>query len=352
MADKVDHLLKEFDRGELNRRQLIKGLAYAAAGAMLSQIGQAEVAAAAATAAAPSAPPIVPVLSFNHINLGVKDSKRSAEFYASIYGGKLSDGGTNLVTLPGGRAGYGSWISLVEGNDPRPMMDHSMGKPGLCTHIGIGTTVSEKEFPRIAMEVEKRFPDLDWTRRPTLPMTGQAGREIYIFDPDGFPIQLIDVGFNGWGNPTEPAEKRGPLAAAMSINHIHIEVSDLKKAAEFYSVVYGAKPAAGGPNIQTLILPSAKKGFGSWLSLTSAGGGASRKETDGTDGKPGQVSHVGFGVKIPIKDFPRIAKEVKKRFPEVKMPTTPITEQAGQEIYIFDPDGFPIQLIPIEFNAW
>ena len=54
-----------------------------------------------------------------------------------------------------------------------------------------------------------------------------------------------------------------------SINHLHIEVSDVKRSAEFYSVVYGARPAAGTPTQQTMVLPSARPGFGSWMSLTT-----------------------------------------------------------------------------------
>jgi catechol 2,3-dioxygenase-like lactoylglutathione lyase family enzyme len=201
------------------------------------------------------------------------------------------------------------------------------------------------------MEVEKRFPELKWSQRPTLPLTEVAGREIYIFDPDGFPIQLIAVEFNAWGDVKEPQMTGPPLAPAMSINHLHIEVSDLKRSIEFYSAVYGAKPAGNAPGLQTLVLPSAHPGFGSWISL-SQGRVDKEGKYDRTDGRPGHLSHVGYGVKIPNSEFPKLAEKVKQRFPDLQKPNTPITQQAGQEIYIFDPDGLPMQLIAVNYNSW
>lgn len=327
----------------LNRRGVLTGLTVAAGAAMAGGAG---------TAAAAVAAPIVPVTSLNHINLAVKDAKKSAEFYMSVFGAKPAAGYGNNQTLilPGAKPGYGSWLSLVGATDARPMMDHSTGKPGVYTHFGIGTSVSEREFPRIAMEIEKRFPDMKWSERPTLPLTEQAGREIYIFDPDGLAFQLISTEFNAWGD-IGAGSKDPPLAPIMSINHLHIEVSDLKKSVEFYSAVYGGKPAGNAPGLQTRVLPSAKPGFGSWLSL-SQGRVDKEGKYDKTDGAPGHVSHVGYGVAVPSKEFPRIASEIKKRFPDLPAPNLPVTEQAGQEIYVFDPDGLPLQLIAVDFNAW
>lgn len=152
------------------------------------------------------------------------------------------------------------------------------------------------------------------------------------------------------GHAAQAAAPSG-IAPVMSINHLHIEVSDLKRSADFYSAVYGAKPAGTAPGTQTMILPSARPGFGSWLSL-STGRVDKEGKYDKSTGTPGHFSHVGYGVNIPNKEFPRIAAEIAKRYPNVQKPNLPVTEQAGQEIYIFDPDGCPIQLIAVDFNAW
>lgn len=186
MADEVDLLMDQFDRGRLNRRELLTGLAFATGGALVGRTREVQAAQAPA--------PIVPVASINHVNASVSDRARSADFYSTVFGATFGPRKSGTMNFPGGRPGYGCWVSLVAGGEPRPQFDHSDGKPGVYTHMGIGTTVPSSEFPRLAMEVEKRFPALDM---PTLPVTPRevAGREIYIFDPDGAAMQIIAVGF-------------------------------------------------------------------------------------------------------------------------------------------------------------
>lgn len=342
MTETLHELLDRFHQGLIDRRAVLKGMALAATGALAGKAG-------GAVAAAPAG--MVPVSSINHLHIEVSDVKRSVEFYTALYGGKPAGGAPNMQTLvlPGARPDFGSWLSLSSGRvDKEHKYDKTDGRPGHISHLGLGTTMPITEFPKLAAEIKKRFPDV---QAPNLPITEQAGQEIYIFDPDGIPTQLIPTAFNAWGEVSTAAPVSPPLAPAMSINHMHLEVSDLKRSVEFYSVVYGAKPAGNGPGIQSMILPSARPGFGSWLSL-SQGRTDTKKEYDKTDGKPGHFSHASFGVGISNKEFPRIAAEVKRRFPNVDQPNLPVTPQAGQEIYIFDPDGLAIQLIAIDFNAW
>lgn len=325
----------------MNRREMLAGVAALSAGAALMGAGR---------GAAAAAGPIVPgVASINHLHIEVSDVKRSVEFYGAVYGAKPAGGAPGMQTmiLPGARPGFGSWLSLSTGRvDKEGMYDKTTGKPGHFSHVGFGVTSPISDFPRIADEIKKRFPAV---QKPNTPITEQAGQEIYIFDPDGVPIQMIPVAFNAWGEVSKAAASDPIVPGVASINHLHIEVSDVKKSVEFYGAVYGATPAPGGGGL--MIFPGARPGFGSWVNLTTG-----RADTEGkydrTDGKPGHFSHIGLGVTSPIADFPQIAQKIKARFPNVRMPNTPITEQAGQEIYIFDPDGLPIQLIPVGFNAW
>jgi catechol 2,3-dioxygenase-like lactoylglutathione lyase family enzyme len=133
----------------------------------------------------------------------------------------------------------------------------------------------------------------------------------------------------------------------MSINCVSLIVKDIKRTAEFYASVLGAKPQESGPNIQTMSLPGAQKGLGSWVNISAAG----KVGVDGAGDKAGVISHLGYGVTVPSSDFPRIATEIKKRFPDVKPPTLWTSPAGGQHIMIFDPDGVPFQLMQIDNNG-
>ena len=137
------------------------------------------------------------------------------------------------------------------------------------------------------------------------------------------------------------APKGAPLAPAMSMNHVHIHVTDINRSAEYYATVLGAKPqSARGDDIKTMTFPAAHKGFGSWLSITKVAAGE----------KP-NIDHVAYGVTVPQSEFPRIGAEVKKRYPGVKDPRVFKSASAGQELYIYDPDGIGIQIIQIQHNG-
>lgn len=346
----------------LDRRQVLKGMAAVSGAAM---------AGASAPAYAQSGG-LAPATSINHVNIGVTDVKRATDFYVAVLGAKpqAQTNGVHTITLPGATEKSGSWISLSlppPSPDSRKGADAWQGKPGIYTHVGFGTTVSPKEFPRIAKEIKQRFPEI---RQPNLFETESAGQEIIIFDPDGLPIQLIQMEHNGTLTgyskttldkiPDHPAFKAQQpyggkptgLVPAMSINHVNIGVKDLKKAAEFYAFLLGAKPLDSGPTIQTMTLPGARKDSGSWLSLTILPpGNKERVGVDGWDGTPGQYTHVGFGVTMPTSDFPKVADELKKRYPASKPPNLFVTKAAGQEMTFFDPDGTAIQTIQIEHQG-
>lgn len=143
------------------------------------------------------------------------------------------------------------------------------------------------------------------------------------------------------GNPQTAQAMDAPLAPCLSINHVHLDVHNIKRAMEFYSTVLGAKPKqTTGPNYQTMYLPGAHPGFGSWLSLTQIDANAQAG-----------INHAAYGVKVPQSKFPEIAEELKKRYPDLKPPRTFISEAAGMEIYFYDPDGISVQVIQMDHNG-
>ena len=85
---------------------------------------------------------------------------------------------------------------------------------------------------------------------------------------------------------------------------------------------------------------SAPPDGGDLIRVTTLAGASrdSRKGSDGWDGTPGMYTHVGYGVTVSTREFPRIAAEITKQFPDVKQPNLFKTESAGQECVIFDPD--------------
>ena len=100
-----------------------------------------------------------------------------------------------MMTFPGAKPGNGCWINFSKPADKiREFGDRSGDKAGVYQHIGYGVDVPTSEFPRIAAEIRKKFPDV---RPPNLFKTDIAGQEIIIFDPDDVPLQLIQKDFNG-----------------------------------------------------------------------------------------------------------------------------------------------------------
>src|SRR5262249_36588855 len=127
------------------------------------------------------------------------------------------------------------------------------------------------------------------------------------------------------------------------------EVSDLKRSAEFYEAVLGAKTREAAPGILTMQLPSGTKTRGSWISLVdpSFGRGApANSPGGGASSKPGTYNHVGYGVDLsnPV----RIVEDLKKRWPGMKTAEPNRTDQ----LYIYDPDGLPVQLMTPEHDGY
>src|ERR1700730_2852471 len=134
MADTLDRLLDQFEQGQINRRQLLKGLALATGGALVGN---------ARTAQAMDAP-LAPCMQINLVHLDVHNIKRSMEFYSTVLGAKpkQTTGPTNqTMYLPGAHPGFGSWLSFTQ-------IDGSA--PAGINHAGYGAKVPQSKYPEIA----------------------------------------------------------------------------------------------------------------------------------------------------------------------------------------------------------
>jgi len=154
MEQIIAKLLEDFEKGKMNRRQLIQSLAMAAS------------VAGAATPAEPSTGKGFHATAVNHISYQVADYARTRDFYAELLGMKVTHdtgkecylvfGDTHLMPRHGGSAGR------------TPRIDH------------IAYTVGD--WDRKAVESELK-------RRGLNPQPDEQ-TSFHIKDPDGFDLQI------------------------------------------------------------------------------------------------------------------------------------------------------------------
>lgn len=173
MLNEIENVVDQFEKGKLNRRQLI--------GALLA------VAAAPATAAQAQGKVIAPGMNLNHVHLYVGDLQRSIKFYGDLLGAKVHDTspGNATMHLPG----KPTWISLTETKE----------KPHI-NHVGYGVDFDSAK--RITEDIMKAYPGSK--ARETGPTTkGPNTRSVYLYDPDGLYLQIVPREDDGW-LPTGP----------------------------------------------------------------------------------------------------------------------------------------------------
>ena len=110
----IASLVQEYDQGKMTRRQLIANLTIAAAAAATTS----------GSAFAQSSGYVAKAVAINHISYMVKDYKKTAEFYVSLFGMTPSDDNGSEQRLKFGDAGE---ISIGTGNRPGltpPIIDH------------------------------------------------------------------------------------------------------------------------------------------------------------------------------------------------------------------------------------
>lgn len=191
MAMVLNRLLEQYDLGVLNRRSLLKGLALLAGAGGSSFVAEAEMAAAETPAATRA---IAPVRSLNHTHQAVSDMEKSVKFYEEVLGATPREVGNGIttMTLPGATKQVGCWISLTTAKGAPGagnVGEHWEGQAGTYNHVGYG--VDNFNPVRIVAELKERWPGI---------RTGDPTRtdQLYIYDPDGLPIQLMIVPHDGY----------------------------------------------------------------------------------------------------------------------------------------------------------
>ena len=108
MENLIAKLLQDFEQGKMNRRQLIQSLALAAtaASAAGTPVNAAEGTALKAT-------------NFNHVSYSVADYAKSRDFYANLFGMKVTEDDGKQCRLV-----FGDTMLIVRTRPPVGRVDH------------------------------------------------------------------------------------------------------------------------------------------------------------------------------------------------------------------------------------
>ena len=152
----IAKLVHEFEQGRVSRRQLIQNLTMA-------------VTAASAVTGLPAAAAEGKVLNatnINHVSLQVTNYAKSRDFYAGLFGMKVSEDDGKQCRLS-----FGNNILIVRNRQPAPKVDH------------VAYTIANWDQEKEAVEAELK-------RRGLKIVQGDIKTSLHILDPDGFQVQL------------------------------------------------------------------------------------------------------------------------------------------------------------------
>jgi len=156
MEHTIAKLVHEFEQGKLTRRQLIQNLTIAATAAS----------AVNAVPAAAAEGKVINATNINHVSYQVTDYARTREFYAGLFGMKVSEDDGKQCRLS-----FGNNILIVRNRQPAPKVDH------------IAYTIANWDQEKEAMAAEVK-------RRGLKIVQGDTKTSLHILDPDGFQVQF------------------------------------------------------------------------------------------------------------------------------------------------------------------
>ena len=174
----ISNLIRDFEKGRMNRRQLIQSLALAAVGT--HSLSSPTPAAAATTSS--SAAPLGKTATLDHISYSVADYGRSRDFYTDLMGWEVrNDDGERQASLRIGDVG-----GIIIRNARQPMSQSRPNRPpltGVINHISYG--IENFDTDEVREELERRGLN------PRRDQAGGADYDSYhVLDPDGWDLQI------------------------------------------------------------------------------------------------------------------------------------------------------------------
>lgn len=178
MEQTIATLIKDFENGKMDRRQLIKSIAALALAGSATPVG--------ATTAVDKAP--WKTVHLDHISYAVSDYKKSAEWYSNLMGWEIAnDNGKNQATLKIGNVG-----EIIIRNSRRPEGAAAPAAPagqpdrppvtGVINHVSYGISPWDKDSVKAELTKRGLNPRDDFQN---------GGFESYhVLDPDGWDLQI------------------------------------------------------------------------------------------------------------------------------------------------------------------
>ena len=206
MENLIAKLLRDFEDGFVNRRQLIQNLALAATAAGASRAYAQNPANAAAPApSAPAHSPAFKTVELDHISYQVKDYRVTRDFYADLMGMDVAnDNGRNQCELRFGNSMVIARNRRMPGADtapaaPAPSANARPAPTSLVDHIAY--RVYNWDTDQVREELLRRGLAKDSTRPDT--GGGPNYSSFHVNDPDGFNLQI-----SGWAGPNDSVNKK------------------------------------------------------------------------------------------------------------------------------------------------
>jgi catechol 2,3-dioxygenase-like lactoylglutathione lyase family enzyme len=173
MVEQIEKLVSMFERGQLDRRQLIGGF--------VATLG-------APTAAAATGPALFEGRQVNHVTLSVSDLERSRAFYERLVGAKVMYEGPK----------HGQPVYDMRLADGTSFISVAATRSGVAPHINhVCVGIRAFDADRAEALLKKEFPGSDprATSTPAGAPEPIRWRSVNLKDPDGIGIQLGDVKF-------------------------------------------------------------------------------------------------------------------------------------------------------------
>jgi catechol 2,3-dioxygenase-like lactoylglutathione lyase family enzyme len=171
--------------------------------------------------------------------MGVRDTDRTYEFYRKLMGFrvKLSDQTSymeemgpiigavvEMRALMAMNAGGGAAIELIEHTSTRPLEPPEPVQWGDIGYLELG--LKAFNLDQLYLDLKSKGVEFLTPVRSMELSTGGRERYVYLRDPDGLLLQLVEA-------------KGGKRPAVAGVRHVAIGVSDMEKAGAFYRDVLG-----------------------------------------------------------------------------------------------------------------
>jgi len=156
MIERLNELLKSYEDGRIDRRQLLGALLLVAGGS---------------GAAAQEAPAPFRATILNHVTVAVSDFDRSRAFYLKLTGGTIQKEVPNQADIRTGD----SFVTVLKGNQPPGIMHFCLGLDRFAGEPAMSAL--NRDFPG---------------SQPRLVTNELKQQQIILRDPDGTVVELSD----------------------------------------------------------------------------------------------------------------------------------------------------------------